>query len=102
MSIFTDLTDADLAEAIGTRHAMIKKLQKELDAAKEDLKSRGVRSVSNNNYDVSLTDKVRTILDQESVKQFLGENRLQRFMKDTPFTQVDVKAKAAASKAAAA
>ena len=93
ISIFAGLTDADLAEAIGNRHAMIKELQKELDAAKEDLKSRGVRTVSNENYVVTLTDKVRTILDQESVKQFLGENRVQRFMKDLPFTQVDVKAK---------
>jgi hypothetical protein len=100
MSTFAGLADATLADLIGHNHAQIKALQKILDDAKDELKSRGVRSVHSDNFDVFLTDKVRSVLDQESVKQFLGENRLQRFMKDVPFTQVDVKAKAAKKEAA--
>lgn len=95
----TKYSDGSLADAIGQLNADLKDLEAHLKALKDEMKSRNRQLIVGNEYEVTATDQVSSILDTEAVKEFLG-NRVQRFLKDRVSTVIRVKAKVRSVEAA--
>lgn len=72
-SRFHNLSDAELADAIGHADTIAKAAEAELKALKEELKARGVSEAQGDQFTVTATDQVAWRLDTKAVKAFLGD-----------------------------
>jgi hypothetical protein len=72
-SKFHNLSNEALADAIGQADALLKGVEAECKALKEEFKSRGLFTAAGERFTVSRSDQVSSRLDVGSVKQFLGD-----------------------------
>jgi hypothetical protein len=97
---FSEHTSEALADLAGQYTDAKKTMELKLAAIKDELRSRGVTSVSGEAYDITITEQISSRLDTEEVKAFLGSVRVKKFMKDVCSTVLRVKAKAQHGQAA--
>src|SRR5580692_2868317 len=72
-SRFHNLSDAALADEIGRVDAIAKAAEAELKALKDELKARGLKEASGDNYTITATEQIAGRLDAKAVKDFLGD-----------------------------
>jgi hypothetical protein len=70
---FDNLSDAMLADEIGTLDTEMKAIKARLDAAKAEFKDRNIRKVEGDRFQVARSDSVRWSLDSKAVKAEMGE-----------------------------
>ena len=87
---FHNLTPSDLADTIGTLDKEAKAMKARLDAAKDELKARGIEEAVGQRYSVKVTVSTRKSLDTGAIKKSFGEEVLTQFQRFTDVFSVRV------------
>lgn len=69
---FHNVSDATLADMLGTADAIMKAAKAELDAHKAEFQKRGLDSMAGAKYLITCTEQIAARLDTEAVRKFLG------------------------------
>lgn len=72
ISRFHNLSNAALADEIGSIDAIAKAAEDELKALKEEFKERGLTEAAGDAFSVSATEQIAGRLDAKAVREFLG------------------------------
>jgi hypothetical protein len=70
---FHNLSNEQLADAIGQADAALKGAEAEVAALKSEFKTRGLRVVAGGNFTITCLDQIAGRLDISAVKTFLGD-----------------------------
>lgn len=81
MTNFHNYTDSLLADEIGSLDREAKALKLRLDAAKAELKARGVETATGDQYSVKVTVSTRKSLDTTALRKSFSEDVLAQFQK---------------------
>jgi hypothetical protein len=90
-SRFHNLSDMQLADAIGAADGVLKAAEAELKALKDEFKARGLEEATGDQFTVTAKDQIAGRLDTAAVKAFLGEGYT-RFERAVISTVIRVKA----------
>jgi hypothetical protein len=89
-SRFHNLSNEMLADAIGQADAVLKGVEAECKALKDEFKRRGLTAVAGENFTVTATEQIAGRLDVQAVKQYLGDS-WRRFEVATVSTVIRIK-----------
>jgi hypothetical protein len=88
---FHNLSNEDLADAIGQADALLKGAEAEVKALKDEFKARGLLTAAGEHFTVNRSDQISSRLDTAAVKAFLGD-AWRRFETPSITTVIRVKA----------
>jgi hypothetical protein len=91
LSRFDNLSNEELADALGHADAVMKGAEAECKALKDEFKVRGLLEVSGELFTVTATEQISGRLDTKAVKSFLGE-AYHRFENAVVSTVIRIKA----------
>jgi hypothetical protein len=90
-SRFHNLSNGQLADALGHADASLKGAEAECKALKDEIKQRGLLEAAGDNFAIRVSEQISGRLDVAAVKQYLGES-WQRFEVATVSTVVRIEA----------
>ncbi len=88
---FHNLSDAQLADAIGRQDAIVKAHEAELAALKDEMKRREIAEAVGEEFTVTAAEQISGRLDSKAVKEFLGDGYC-RFERAIISTVIRIKA----------
>jgi hypothetical protein len=91
MSNFHNISDAMLADEIGTAHSDIKAREARLDLLKEEFKRRQLSSMRGSDFIVTASTSASKRLDVKRLRELLGD-ALDEYENETVSTRINVKA----------
>lgn len=89
---FHNYDPAALADEIGALDSEAKTLKKRLEAAKSELKARGIERATGDCYSVKVTVSTRQSLDTSAIRNSFGEEVLEQFQRFADVFSVRVEA----------
>jgi hypothetical protein len=90
-SRFHNLSNGQLADALGNADAVLKGAEAECKALKDEIKHRGLLEAAGDNFAIRVSEQISGRLDVAAVKQYLGDS-WRRFEVATVSTVVRIKA----------
>jgi hypothetical protein len=90
-SRFHNLSNGQLADALGHADASLKGAETECKALKDEIKRRGLLEAAGDSFAIRVSEQISGRLDVTAVKQYLGDSR-RRFELATVTTVVRIKA----------
>jgi hypothetical protein len=74
ISRFHNLTNAALADALGSADAVLKGAEAECKALKDEIERRGLLEAAGDNFAIRVAEQISGRLDVAAVKQYLGDS----------------------------